>query len=214
MLSLTLYSDPVCPWCWIGKRRIEKALRQLGLENEVSWTLRSYELSDRGASSGTVLEHLKTKYRTDDEGVQAMFERVSMIAAEDGIQFDFEHAISASTFDAHRLIKWAARQGKDRELLERMHRAHFQEAKDLSDFQVLAGLAGELGLDAIEAGNLLKSNMYAEDVERELVEGGKIGVRGVPFLILNDHFVVSGAQTVDVFVRVINQALGTEANKP
>lgn len=206
-MQLTYFSDPVCPWCWIGKRRLEKAIRNLGLENEVVWNLRAYELGLRDAPQETVVKHLQRKYGGTEADVQRMFERVRGIGAEEGLHFDFEKAIFASTFDAHRLLKWARESGKDRELLERFHRAHFNEAVNLADHAALARMAGEVGLDAAAAAKVLAGKEYGDGVDAEIKEAWEIGVTGVPYLVLADKFAVSGAQPVEVFERALRQAL-------
>ncbi len=209
-MKLTLFSDPVCPWCWIGKRRIEKALSNLGLESGAVWTLRAYELSARGAGVGPVWEHLQRKYGGDRHDIMRMFERVKAFGAEDGLEFDFERALSAPTYDAHRLLKFARTKGKDRELLERMHKAHFLEAADLSLHPILAALAAEAGLVREEAALVLADGSFATEVDAELAEGRMIGVRGVPFLLINEEYAVRGAQPVAVFEEALNQARGSK----
>jgi predicted DsbA family dithiol-disulfide isomerase len=205
-LRLTLFSDPICPWCWIGKRRIEKVVQGLGVP--VQWTLKAYELGPREAKPEPVMKMLRKKYGGTEAEIQRMFDRVRQIGAEEGLIYDFERAIAAPSFDAHRLIKWAAPQGKDRRLLEELHLAHFRKGMDISEHEALEQVCVSAGLEGAEAARVLKSGEYAEQVKGEIEEAHASGVRGVPFLILNDEFAVSGAQPMGVFQRAVNQALG------
>jgi predicted DsbA family dithiol-disulfide isomerase len=204
MITVEVWSDVVCPWCYIGKRRLETALR--GFEaDEVEVVWRSYQLDpsapaheERGLVASLVERRLGTPTQ-----VKAMFEHVSAIAAEEGLAYDFDSAQSGNTFDAHRLLQHAKKNGVQGELKERLMDAYFTQGARIGDHATLVGLADEVGLDGTAG---LDGDAYAQEVREDIELAREIGITGVPFFVFDRTFAVSGAQPVEVFSRALQAA--------
>lgn len=205
LLDVQLWSDVVCPWCWIGETRLRLALKETGLLESTRITVRSYQL-DPTAQRGPTIAMLAQKYGKTLEQAREMTEQVGELGAELGLAMDFERAISAPTADAHQLIHLARRKGQDLELTQRLHRAHFSEGADLADHGVLVHAAGDIGLDESEAEAVLRTDAFAQDVIADRQEAERLGVRGVPFFVLGKRFALSGAQPVEAMVMAIERA--------
>lgn len=205
LLDVQLWSDVVCPWCWIGEARLRVALKETGLLDATRITVRSYQL-DPTATREPTLDMLARKFGKSPAEARAMTEQVSELAAELGLEMDHTRAISVNTADAHQVIHLARRTGHDLELTQRLHRAHFAEGADLSDHAVLAHAAGDVGLDEHEAEMVLRTGAFAQDVVADREEAMRLGVRGVPFFVLGRRFAVSGAQPVESMVMAIERA--------
>ncbi|MBJ7470687.1 MAG: DsbA family oxidoreductase [Solirubrobacteraceae bacterium] len=205
LLDVQLWSDVVCPWCWIGEARLRLALRETGLLEATRVTVRSYQL-DPSAKRGPVIEMLAEKYGKSLAQAREMTEQVADLGEELDLPMDFDIAVSANTADAHQLIHLARRTGHDLELTQRLHRAHFAEGADVSDHTVLTHCAGDVGLDEHEAEMVLRTGAFAQDVVADREEALRIGVRGVPFFVLGRRFAVSGAQPVEAMVMAIEKA--------
>jgi predicted DsbA family dithiol-disulfide isomerase len=214
-MKIEVWSDFVCPFCYIGKRRLEEALAQFPHRDRVEVVFKSFEL-DPNASKGTTLsvhEHLARKYGTTIEQAKKMSENVAEQAATVGLDFKFEKMIHTNTFDAHRLAKFAESKGKDAELTERLLNAYFIDCKHIGDHETLKELAVEVGLDAEEAEDILKGTDYEKDVRADEAEARQIGVQGVPFFVLNGKYAISGAQPAEVFKSALQQVWEEENKK-
>lgn len=209
-LTLDVWSDLVCPWCWIGKHRIQGALDAAGLE--ARWRFHAYELGERQQKRQPTLEHLAKKYGVSLSEGRRMMGRVQALGAELGLVIDPDKQRTAPTFDAHRLVQAAQAQGDARALVERLHRAHFSEGLDLGDRGLLRTLAAEVGMDADEAGRMLESGAYAAEVEQDEQRAADYGIRGVPFTLVNGRLAVDGAQSVEAFGEALRQA--TDSSQP
>jgi predicted DsbA family dithiol-disulfide isomerase len=205
---IDLYSDVVCPWCWIGKHRLERALQEAGLSQDAQWRFRAYELGPRQQAPGSVAERLGEKYAAGPEEVRQMFARVESLGAELGLAFNFSKARAASSFDAHRLVKAAEKAGRAADLMERLHRAHFSDGQDISQAAVLESLASQAGLDTAEVRRVLDSDAYAKEVDEDEARAASYEIRGVPFTVLNGRLGIPGAQPVATFVQALKQAQG------
>jgi predicted DsbA family dithiol-disulfide isomerase len=202
-LTVEIWSDVVCPWCYIGKRRFEAAVERFGGEVEVTW--RSFEL-DPGAPAvreHTATEHLAAKYGMSVEQAEASHAQMTALAAEEGLEYHFERARGGNSFDAHRLIHLAAAHGKQGEAQERVMRAYFTDGVPIGDREALIELGAELGLDARAA---LESDEYADAVREDEQLAQRIGIQGVPFFVLNRRYGVSGAQPADALVQALETA--------
>ena len=208
-MKIEIWSDIACPWCYIGKRRLERALaarpggREVGGE-EVEITWRSFEL-DPGAPPAreeSLEEILSRKYGMSLEKARQMQAHVAAVAAEEGLAFHFDAVKPGNTFDAHRLIHLAASEGRQGEMKERLLRAYFTEGIRVGDRSALAEIAADVGLDAEEARAALASDRYAEDVRRDQARARELGIGGVPFFLFNGELDVSGAQPPEVFAQV------------
>ena len=204
-LTIDLWSDIVCPWCWIGKHRLEKALDQLGVKAE--WKFHAYELGPRQQKRQPTLQHLAEKYHVPLEEARQMVKRVQDLGAELGIDINPDKQFTAPTFDGHRLVQAAQKAGLGPALMERLHKAHFSEGQDLGDKAVLRALAVEAGMDETEAQRVLDSDAYAKEVEEDEARAVSYEIGGVPFTVLNMRWAVGGAQPVEGFVDLLNEAL-------
>ena len=205
-LTVEIWSDVVCPWCYIGKRRFEAALA--GFPHEVETVWRSFEL-DPGAPATrehNATEHLAAKYGMSLEQAQASHAQMTELAAAEGLEYHFETARGGNSFDAHRLIHLAAAHGKQAEAQERVMRAYFTEGVAIGDREQLVALAVDLGLDPDEARSVLESDAYAEAVREDEHLAQRIGIQGVPFFVLGRRYGVSGAQPADVLVQALEKA--------
>jgi predicted DsbA family dithiol-disulfide isomerase len=203
-MKVEIWSDVVCPWCYIGKRRFEQAVEQFGGEVEVHW--RSFELDPTAPATRehTASEHLAAKYGMSVEQAEASHAQMTELAAQEGLEYHFEKARGGNSFDAHRLIHLAAAHGKQAEAQERVMRAYFTDGVPIGDREALIGLGEELGLEDARAA--LESDDYADAVREDEVLARRIGIQGVPFFVLNRRYGVSGAQPADVLVQALEKA--------
>jgi predicted DsbA family dithiol-disulfide isomerase len=203
-MKVEIWSDVVCPWCYIGKRRFEHAVEQFGGEVEVVW--RSFELDPTAPATRehTASQHLAAKYGMSVEQAEASHAQMTELAAQEGLEYHFEKARGGNSFDAHRLIHLAAAHGKQAEAQERVMRAYFTDGVPIGDREALIGLGEELGLEDARAA--LESDDYADAVHEDEVLAQRIGIQGVPFFVLNRRYGVSGAQPADVLVQALEKA--------
>ena len=212
-MKVEIWSDVVCPWCYIGKRHFEEALASFAHADEVEIEWKSYEL-DPGAPrerEGAYVDRLASKYGVGKGEAQAMISRVVNAGAEAGIEFRFDISRPGNTFDAHRLLHLAKKRGVQNELEDRLFASTFTEGRAIGDVDTLVELAGEAGLDVDEAREVLVSDAFADDVRADEQEAAEIGVRGVPFFVFDRKYGVSGAQPAKAFAEVL-QRVWREAN--
>jgi predicted DsbA family dithiol-disulfide isomerase len=207
-VQIEIWSDVVCPWCYIGKRRFERALEGFEHRDEVEIVWRSFEL-DRHAPRervGSYAELLGRKYGMGPDRAEASLRHMTDVAAEEGLEFDFGGVRPGNTFDAHRLLHLAAEQGRQGELKERFLRAYFTEGEAVGDPEVLARLAIEAGLAADDVRAVLDGDRFADHVRADEAAAEELDVTGVPFFVLDRRFAVSGAQDTEVFARALDRA--------
>jgi predicted DsbA family dithiol-disulfide isomerase len=205
-MKIEIWSDVVCPFCYIGKRRLEKAIREMGLENEVELIWKSFLLDPQAPTetSGSSLEYLSRKKGWSMEQTLEMTERVIAIAAEEGLVFNMQDTKHANTLQAHRLIQLAKEKGMANEMEERLFKAYFTEGKNIGDLEVLKALGVEVGIEESELQHFLAENAaYRDKVEVDLYEGRQVGVSAVPFFVVNETYAISGAQPVDLFKQAL-----------
>jgi predicted DsbA family dithiol-disulfide isomerase len=189
-VDIEIWSDIVCPWCYIGKRRLDTALRDF--DGDVSVTFRSYQLDASPVPEPRpLIEALSAKFGPN---AAQMVGNVVDVAAADGLTLNFDRAVAANTFDAHRLIAWAADQGRQLDMVEALHQAHFTDGIDLGSHPALAGVAAELGLDSAAAVAHLGGTDGADRVRKDLAEARELGVTSVPTFVLAGKYAVTGAQ--------------------
>jgi predicted DsbA family dithiol-disulfide isomerase len=216
MIQVEVWSDIVCPWCYIGKRRLERALSAFPGDVTVEW--RSFQLDPTTPTGDPrpVAESLAARKGFSPAQVRGMFAHVTRIAAEEGLAYDFDRARTANTLDAHRLLHFAKAHGKQSELKERLMQAYFTEGADVGDQAVLARLAGEVGLDEVAAKQALADGGYLNEVHEDIATARAYGINGVPFFVFNSRIGVSGAQPLEVFEQALRQSsltvLGTPAS--
>ncbi|MCA1319479.1 DsbA family oxidoreductase [Bacillus tianshenii] len=215
-MKIEVWSDFVCPFCYIGKRRLEEALKKFPHQDKVEVQYKSFEL-DPNAKRDTDLsihEILAKKYGMPVSEAKKMSEGVAAQAATVGLEFNFDSNIPTNTFDAHRLAKLAEKKGKDEELTESLLKAHFTDSKHIGSPEFLKELAVEVGLDVAEVEEVLNSNHYEQNVRADEAEAREIGVQGVPFFVLNRKYAISGAQSVETFVQALEKVWEEENEKP
>ncbi len=214
MIQVEVWSDIVCPWCYIGKRRLETALSRFDGEVTVEWRSFQLDLSTPVGDPRTVGESLAARKGLSAAQVKGMFAHVTEIAAAEGLAYDFDRARTANTFDAHRLLHFAKPHGLQEALQERLMHAYFTEGADIGDQAVLAGLAGAVGLDEVAAKQALADGSHEADVHSDIATARAYGISGVPFFVFNQRVGVSGAQPVEVFDQALRQSSLTILGSP
>jgi len=214
-MQVEIFSDVVCPWCYIGKRRFEAALAGFPHRDDVTVTYRSFQLDPDApaVSTQSIEQHLADKYGRTLEQAREMNQRVTDLAAGVGLRFHLEKAQRANTFDAHRLLHLAAARGVQAGLAERLLDAYFVRGVVVSDHAELTELAATAGLDRAEAAAVLEGDDYAEQVRADLALAGRFGISGVPFFVFDRTYGVSGAQETAVFSDVLDR-VWNEAHLP
>lgn len=207
--------DVVCPWCLVGKTRLEAALAQFDHRDEVTLVQRSFELDAEAPAvrEGSMAAHLAKRYgMTEDEARQRHAEMTEM-GNTVGIDFRFDLTRSGNTFDAHRLLHFARAQSPElgAALLERLLRGYHSEGLAIGDHAALTAAAVEVGLDADAVRELLASDRFANEVRADEQRGSAVGINGVPFLVLDERYGLSGAQPVEVFLQALQQAWDSQA---
>lgn len=209
-VKVDIWSDVVCPWCYIGKRRFEAALDRFTHRAEVRVTWRSFELDPNAQPSpdnpGDYAARLARKYGVPLDHARLMIERVVSAAAEEGLDFRFDLARQGNTFDAHRLLHLGSAQGVQNDLKERLDHGTFTEGLAVSDHQALTEVATEVGLDEIQVKEVLTSDMYADAVRADEAQARAYGITAVPFFVIDDKFGVAGAQDPEVMLGALEQA--------
>ena len=209
-LTIEIYSDLVCPWCYIGKRRLEQALDQLNgaLQARITW--RPFQLNPTMPKDGMDrATYLEAKFGSLD-AFRQLEEHVVVAGAAEHIPFAFEKVVrTPNTFIAHRLVWYAEQQGRQDAVVESLFRGYFIEGADIGSVPVLGQLAGRAGLDAAAVGSFLQREEGATEVKAEEAAGHRLGIRGVPYFVINGSISISGAQPPDIFVSAIQQARET-----
>ncbi len=208
MMKIEVWSDYVCPFCYIGKRRLEAALEQFPHRDQVEVVFKSFELDPdcKTDYSVSIHEHLAEKYGISVEQAKEMNENVIRQAKEAGLDYNFDTLSPENTFDAHRLAKFAEARGKGHEMTERLLKAYFIESKRIADHETLIRLAEEVGLSQEQTEKMLAGDEYGDEVRADEKEAAQIGVRGVPFFVINRKYAISGAQPVEVFLNAFQKA--------
>ena len=204
-MKVEIWSDVVCPWCYIGKRRFENALEQFDHRGEVEVEFRSFELNPNAdpAEQGNLEEALARKYRLSPEQAHALNARVVDAAAGEGLHYRLDIAKRGNTFDAHRLIHLAATMGLQGAMKERLLAAYFTEGKPIGDQDTLVELAAEVGIDAERARTVLADGSFGDQVREDEREATELGITGVPFFVINRRYGVSGAQPPGLMLKAL-----------
>ena len=207
-MKVEIWSDVVCPWCYIGKRRFEQALAGFPHRDEVEVVWRAFELDPSAPAerTGAYADHLAAKYGVPLAQAQQTIDTMTATAAQDGLDFSFGTARPGSTFDAHRLLHLAAERGAQDAVKERLLRATFTEGEPIGDPETLVRLVAEAGLDADEARAVLASDRYAAEVRGDQQQARAYGITGVPFFVVDGRYGVSGAQPAEALGQVLAQA--------
>ena len=205
-MHVEIYSDMVCPWCFIGKRRWEKAIETAGYANHVQVTWRPFQLNPTMPKSGMDRRtYLEAKFG-GAEGRREIEERLAKAGVADGIMFAFDRiARTPNTFEAHRLMWFSQQHKKQDDLAEGLFHAYFSEGRDIGDGQTLVDIAAEIGLDRDATRQFLASDQGVEVVREEEATGHGLGIQGVPYFVLNGTYAISGAQSPDIFVSALQK---------
>ncbi|MDF2437632.1 MAG: oxidoreductase [Bacteroidota bacterium] len=206
-MKVEIWSDIMCPFCYIGKRKFEEALKQFDGNVNVELEWKSFQLNpemktEPGKSINQYLAEIKGWSLPD---AKAMNDRVTQMAKAVGLEYDMDKAVVANSFDAHRVIQFAKKKGKGDLAEENLFKAYFTEGKNIADKSVLFEIGNAIGLPKDELKDVLESDEYSKEVNFDMEEAGKIGVSGVPFFVFNRRYAVSGAQDPEVFLDVLNK---------
>ena len=208
-MKVEVWSDVVCPWCYIGKRRFEQALARFAHRDRVDVVWKAFELDPSRHSSDTGgghAERLAVKYGRTVPQAQEMLDSMTAAGAAEGLAFCFDLAHASNTFDAHRVLHLAGEHGVQDAVKERLLQAHFSEGEPVGDHEVLVRLGAEAGLNAAEVRAVLADGRYADDVRAEQSEATALGINGVPFFVIDRRYGISGAQSPDVLLQAMEQA--------
>ncbi len=206
-MKIEIWSDIACPWCYIGRRRLEHALDDFEHRDQVEVIWRSFQLDPSATNEydGTVTEMLVEKKRISRQRAEAMNAHVTQLAADEGLEYHLEKARVGNSFDAHRLIHLAAHHGLQGEMKERIQKAYFTQGKSFSDHDTLVELATDVGLNADEVRAMLNSNQYSDAVHADVRKGQMLGINGVPFFVFENKYGVSGAQPSETFAAALER---------
>jgi len=206
-MQIEIWSDIVCPFCYIGKRKLEQALEQFTHNDQVTIVWKSFQLDPEAPATGQdYLKTLSERKGWSIEQTRQITENVTKMAAEVGLNYHFDKAISANSLDAHRLLHLAHQRGLQDSAKEALFKAHFIEGKNIADHGLLIELGKTVGLDATEVERMLKSTEHVEAVNNDIEEARQLRVSGVPFFVFDSKYAVSGAQPTEVFLNTLNKA--------
>ena len=206
-MKVEIWSDIACPWCYVGKRRFERALADFAQRDQVEVVWRSFELDPSAppVREGSQAEHLAAKYRVSLAQAESMNANMTAQGKQEGLDFHFERVRIGNTFDAHRLIHFAGTHGLREAMVERLFRAYLSEGEELGDPEVLARLAADVGLDAGATQQMLAGSAFAEAVRSDEERARTFGISGVPFFAVDERYGVSGAQPPEVLLGAMGQ---------
>jgi predicted DsbA family dithiol-disulfide isomerase len=204
-MIIDVWSDIVCPWCFIGRRRLQKAIANHGANQDITVRHRAFQLQPDISSVVPTAEHLAQKYRIDKTKVAEMQANVCSIADGEGLCYNLENTLSGNTADAHRLILWAETIGRGDDLLEALYSAYFEKSKSVFSHEDLLAIAQEIGIDRASASALLASDEYRERIQEDQALASSLGANGVPFYVVDMKFGISGAQPQELFDQIFTQ---------
>jgi predicted DsbA family dithiol-disulfide isomerase len=209
-VKIEIWSDMVCPFCYLGKKKIEKAISKFDAHNQVEIVWRSYMLDPDFPKDTAILstQILVQKKGISESQLKGMYQHLESNGKNYGINFNFDKALSFNTLDAHRIWHWSKKFQKQNEWKEAIMNAYFTDGKDLSSKENLIELASSIDLDREGVAEILNSEAYAEDVEKDIYQSRTLHIQGVPYFLINEKAIISGAQDDKVFENVIKTALG------
>lgn len=214
-MKIEIWSDVMCPFCYIGKKNFEQALEKLPFKDEIEVEWKSFQLDPtlELAETKTTAEYFREKKGFPEEQAKQMTAQVVQMGKASGIDFNFEKALITNTFPAHKILHLAKKNGKSSEMEEELFKAHFLKGENVGSVEVLSNLAEKLGISKNEAMQTLSSDEFNNEVNQDITEGRNNGVTGVPFFILNGKYAVSGAQPAELFEEALTQTYN-ETVKP
>ncbi|MTK10042.1 MAG: DsbA family oxidoreductase [Hungatella sp.] len=214
-MKVEIWSDFVCPFCYIGKRHFEIALEQFQHKEEVEVVFRGFQLDPYAKKDTGMNIHqiLSSKHNIPYEKAKALNNELIQKAKAVGLDYQLDTMIPTNSYDALRLSYYAKEKGKIHEYMERIMKAHFTDSLNIGDHATLVQLSSEIGLDANEALDILEHDKYHENIAADRAEGLKMGIQGVPFFIVNDKYTISGAQPSKIFLDILQDAWKEEYDK-
>lgn len=205
-MLIEVWSDVVCPWCYIGKRRLDKAIALFEHRDEVQVVHRAFQLQPDAVGVHPTSQHLADKYGVSAQQVEQMQQNVCDIATGEGLCYDLSNTLSGNTRDAHRLLLWSGITGKQETLLNTMYAAYFEQGKSLFTHEDLLALVADAGLDVDAARAVLESGQYGDTVTDDQTMAHSFGANGVPFFAFDRKYGISGAQPLEAFTQTLNAA--------
>lgn len=208
-MKIEIWSDVMCPFCYIGKRRLEKSLESFKDKDSIQVEWKSYQLNLDMVTDPNMRidEYLALHKGMPVEQAQQLNAQVTQLAAEEGLEYNMDKAVVANSFKAHTFLHFAKASDKQDEAEELLFRSYFTEGKNIDDIEVLKDLAELLGLDAVQFEQAVNSGALDDEVKMDIHEARQLGVRGVPFFVYNRKYAVSGAQPLDVFVQTLEKSM-------
>ncbi|MDU0369629.1 DsbA family oxidoreductase [Hymenobacter endophyticus] len=215
-MKIEIWSDILCPFCYIGKRRLEKALASFDHAQDVQIQWRSFELDPQANPTPGENQYarLAKKYGNTEAWARQMSANMAQSAAEEGLAFNFDTVVPANSLRAHRLVHLAARHGHQDAAKERLFKAYLEEGLDINDVLTLTRLATELELPTAEVEQLLTSNQFEQEVRYDEYQAQQLGIRGVPYFVFEDKYAVSGAQPAELFREVLEKVWAEARPQP
>lgn len=207
-MKIEVWSDVVCPFCYIGKSNFDEALAQFAEKENIEFVWKSFQLNPNLKTNldQNLYEHLSESKGISVEQAKGMGSHAAQMGKASGLNLDFDKSVVANSFNSHRLIHHAKANGLQQEMKERLFKAYFSEGKNIDDSETLIALATEIGLDSDEAMAVLESDKYADAVNADIQESRQLGVSGVPFFVFDRKYAVSGAQPAEAFLQNLEKS--------
>ena len=207
-MKVEIWSDVMCPFCYIGKRKFEDALNRFPQKDEIEVVWKSFQLNPDMVTDPkkNITQYLSESKGWSLEQTQQIQQNVVNMAKEVGLHYNFDKAVVANSFNAHRFIQLAKSKGKGDAAEEQLFKAYFIDGKNTDDQETLVSLGVEIGLDAAETKQVLESDAFTSEVKMDIYEAQQIGVRGVPYFVFDDKYAVSGAQPAETFLGALTQS--------
>ena len=213
-MIIDVWADVVCPWCFIGKRRLEKALASFERRDEITIRHRAFQLDPNAKGTLPTKDLLASKYNASPSQVKEMQANVCAVADGEGLCYQLDETLSGNTFDAHRLLLWAATVDKQDELLEVLFSNYFEKSLPVFSHADLVSAAVGVGIDADKADDLLTSTLYTDEVIADRNLASQLGATGVPFFVFDMKYGISGAQPLEAFAQTLESAWAEEVSTP
>ncbi|MBL7258961.1 DsbA family oxidoreductase [Paractinoplanes lichenicola] len=215
-IVVDVWSDVVCPFCYLGNAVLKEAVEQFPHGSSVQVRYHSFQLNPEFPADQAILAdaYLEQRFGAGNPQLAASHANLAARGAEAGLDYQFERTMMVNTLDAHRMIHLAKERGQELPMVDRLFRAEFTEGLNLADHEVLADLAVELGLDRADALEALRTKAYEKDIRADLAQARQLGISGVPFFVFDNKFAVSGAQPVDNFRQALDKTWQSRAASP
>ena len=213
-MKVEIWSDVVCPFCYIGKRKFEKALESFDAKEKVEIEWKSFQLDPamRFVPGQTVHEYLGRRKGVSEAQGKQMNDSMAAMAKEVGLEYNFDIAVISNTTNAHQVLHLAKKHRLQNEMKERLFKAYYTEGRNIGDLDTLVELGAEVGIPSTEIKDILTNNLFLTEVKHDQEEAAQVGVRGVPFFVFNNKYAVSGAQPTELFQQVLDKVW--EEEKP